>query len=225
MTQIDSTPGIVHTFNRLKTRLPLDRAEMLDLFGGTGMNVTVHIAHYVGSITAWDKDEQKLSEYKYQFPMARTKCCDVYDELRKIPSYPRFNIILVDNFLLDKEHPEHFDIFPWIYSHLRSPGYLILQVCRKIRWYAHELRLSEIEKRTGMKPKEYMPVVHEARKKFYGSPKKDGSYTDARMETQYGMEARKANRKVTWTHWQERIVKTDLWWFTQETQNENQDRR
>ena len=221
----DPTPGIVHVFNRLKTRLRLDRAAMLDLFAGDGKGNTIHIAHEMGDITAWDKDTARLVDYAYELPSVATMVCDTYDQLSRPPLYPRFDIIMSDNYLLNPETPEHFLAFPWVYHWLRSPGILVLLVCRKITRYAHEARLEGIELRTGMKPEDLMPKILGAREAFYGKPQKDGSHSAKQIEEAYRKSAESCNRRVTWTHWQQRVAKTDLFWFIQESRLEGPDEK
>jgi hypothetical protein len=129
----------------------------LEIFANSGDSHVKDYAPRVSALEMWEIDFRYEPILKQNFPQARVKIVDSYEEIRKTPN--KYELIVVDNGTsIYGGHCEHFDLFPDVFRVASDSSVLILNVIPEVNDAAL---------------KEYPYLFHEAhlaeRQKFYQS--------------------------------------------------------
>ena len=104
---------------------------------------------------------------KRMIPDAKVKVCDAYKEVHSLQ--PNFDIIIIDNNLVQAPNFEHFDLFPAIFKGLKDEGFVIISVCSDPGSYYVD-REHIIRAHLGSRVEPFVKDWDRVRAKFYGRP-------------------------------------------------------
>jgi len=168
--------AILDIFDRITTRAPFVRPRALEMFCGPGTGHAKEYAHICEYLEGWDFKEERVAEFKRNFPQATGRLCDVYKSLlhpRPAGSPRDFNVILVDNNFLTAQNFEHFDVFPGIFNVMAASAcFVVFTVCPDPFSYA-EPRKELLLKTYGTRIEDFLKDWDQARDRFYNLPPLD----------------------------------------------------
>jgi len=159
----------VEAFNRTEIRMPFTPKDVLEVFGGEGTSQTVHYAayHNLHSLTAWDIDPERARVLKELIPDANVKVCDAFKEVHSLQ--PAYDVIVIDNNVLQAPRFEHFDLFPAIFKGLKKHSFIIISVCSDPGSY-YVYREAQVRAKLGSRTEAFVRDLDNARSEFYGIP-------------------------------------------------------
>lgn len=161
---------IVQVFNRIEIRAPLRPLAVLEPFGGDGASQTIHYAWMpcTAHLEAWEINSKRAGVLKGYVPGAEVKCCDAWQSVAGLG--PHFDVIVIDNNLLQPPHFEHFDLFPAIFKGLKPHGFLVVSVCPDPGGY-YVPRETMLRRQLGERTEGFVKDWDRARADFYGFPR------------------------------------------------------
>lgn len=115
--------------------VPLSTYRAVDIFAREGDWQTIVYAPHMKSVEAWEIDSKFIPALSANLPMASVRCVDSYNEMQKTEHAHKYNFVVIDNpqncFGVQREHCEHFDMFPAVFSLFADRGYCIFNVNRQ----------------------------------------------------------------------------------------------
>lgn len=142
---------------------------VLEPFAGDGLSQIVNYAYmpWVARIVGWEMDPMRASVLMKVIPGSEVKTCDAYKEVHKLT--PSFDVIVIDNNLVQAPTFEHFDLFPAIFKGLKDESFIIISVCQSPGSYFVD-REPRIRGALGSMVNDFVKDWDRARTKFYGYP-------------------------------------------------------
>lgn len=113
----------------IEREVPLHTFKVLEMFGGFGENTALIYANFISSLEIWEINKECRESLRRNFPLSTIKITDSYREMSH--STNKYDLIVVDNTLYHpslKEHVEHFDIFPGVFTIMNNTAILILNI-------------------------------------------------------------------------------------------------
>lgn len=108
----------------------------LEVFGCIGNVHTMDLASIVNDLEIWEINPEYEVHLKRRFPKSEIKITDSYEEIKRCSK--KFDLVVVDNPSVAKDHYEHFDLFPHIFEILNNVAIIILIVMPKISLYSSD---------------------------------------------------------------------------------------
>jgi hypothetical protein len=157
---------ITGVFDRIEVRCPIRPLDIFEPFGGNGLSQVIHYAPRprVNHLTAWEIDVKFAVQLKKNFPDTDVKVCDAFEEVNRL--HPHFDVIIVDNNLLQWPRFEHFDLFPAIFKGLKDNAFMVISVCHDPGGY-FVLREHLVNAALGSRSSDFVKDWDSARTKFY----------------------------------------------------------
>jgi hypothetical protein len=197
---VDPTPKIKKVLHEIGVRAKVRDMTALEIFAGNGKSHVKDYADMVDRLDAWENNPKLVEEFKQNIPVANIKLCDSYIAAKSMLHQGHYDLIVVDNNLMQLDHIEHFDLFPDVFYLLKPRGYLILTVVLDPKEYYREREDKGID---------IAPLLA-ARNKFYD--------ISAWFQTGINMvehfkkcflqayfeRAKDCKREITWHYWQKR---------------------
>jgi len=179
---------------RIGERIDLRRARALEVFARAGDWHVTEYADLVGHLTAWELNPEFEADLRRNLPRADVQIVDSYTEITRTPG--RFDLVVLDNFLLTVDHVEHFDLFPAVYRVLTDRAFLVRIVVPDPYRYSEDVP----------------EAVKHGQRRFYDHPSE--VVPREVIETTYARLAAASGRSVTWTDWTRR--NQAIWYLTEE---------
>jgi hypothetical protein len=115
--------------------VPLSTYNAVDIFAREGDWQTAAYAPFIGSVEAWEIDPSFITALQNNLPYARVRCVDSYEEMKKTEHAHKYQFVVIDNpqncFGVNREHCEHFDVFPVVFNMFSDHGYCIFNLNRQ----------------------------------------------------------------------------------------------
>ena len=163
----DRNNPINAVFDRIELRCPFRPLDIFEPFGGDGMSQIIDYAlrPRVNSLTAWDIDINRAAQLKIHFPDTDVNVCNAFEEVARL--HHDFDVIIIDNNVLQAPHFEHFDLFPAIFNGLKKDSaFIVISACGDPGDYYAQRELL-VRNVFGSRWQEFVKDWDAARRKFY----------------------------------------------------------